>query len=90
MAANLAIVLTEQTFTVLSHEASVAGKTPAELAAAVVERTYGRRHCESVEAANARSQFEQFFGSVDIGQPVGVANDAIDADLSREYASGTE
>ena len=88
MPANLAIELSEQTFAVLSHEASASGKTPAELAAAVVEHVYGGSEATSGDAAAARRRFEQFFGSIDMGRPVGIINEAIDADLAREYGAG--
>ena len=37
------------------------------------------------DAAAARLRFEQCFGSIDRGQPIGIENAAIDADLAREY-----
>ena len=85
MSANLVIELKEQTLTLLSHEALAVGKTPAELAATVVEGVYGSSRQASADAASARARFEQFFGSVDLGRPVGTVNEAIDVDLAREY-----
>jgi hypothetical protein len=87
MNTELAIQLSEHTFAVLSSEASAAGKTPAELAAAVVESIYAgdRIACPDPEAARAR--FEQWFGSIDMGRPIGIDNEAIDADLAREYGN---
>jgi predicted DNA-binding antitoxin AbrB/MazE fold protein len=38
-------------------------------------------------SAEARLRFERCFGSVDLGQPIGIENSAIDTDLAREYRS---
>ena len=89
MRANLAIELSEYTFAALSHEASAAGKTPAELAAYVVERNYGGDRATSPDAEAARLRFVQCFGSVDLGRPMGIENTAIDADLVREYGASS-
>jgi len=35
----------------------------------------------------ARKQFEQCFGSVDLGRPIGIENIPIDTDLAREYGA---
>ena len=32
----------------------------------------------------------ELFGSVDLGQPIGIDNESIDADLAREYANNHE
>jgi hypothetical protein len=85
MHANLAIQLSEHAFTVLSNEATAAGKSPADLAASIVETIYGGSRTAAPDAEAARARFEQCFGSVDMEQPIGVENDAIDADLSRAY-----
>ena len=87
MNTNLAIQLSEDAFVLLSEQALAAGKTPAELAASVVENIYAGGHPKSLNAATARAEFERCFGSIDLGQPVGLANPAIDADLAREYGT---
>jgi hypothetical protein len=84
---NLAIQLSEQTFAVLSREALAAGKTPEELAAAVVESIYADNRSVSPDAEAARVRFEKCFGSIDMGHPIGIENEAIDADLSRAYGN---
>jgi hypothetical protein len=35
----------------------------------------------------ARGSLRELFGSVDLGHPIGIDNDGIDADLAREYAN---
>ena len=61
MHSHLAIQLSEHTFAVLSREALVAGKTPEELAAAVVESIYTDNRIVSpdAEAARVREVFPQ-------------------------------
>jgi hypothetical protein len=88
METNLSIHLNEQTFAVLSTAAAAEGKTPAELAAAVVENVYSSgRAPSSSDTQAARKRFEQCFGSVDVGRPIGINNSVIDTDLAREYGS---
>jgi hypothetical protein len=87
MNTNLAIQLSEQAFELLSAQALAAGKTPAELAAAVVEKAYTDAGAKLPDAATARVEFERCFGTIDLGHPVGLANQAIDTDLSREYGN---
>ena len=88
METNLSIHLSEQTFAVLSTAAAAEGKTPAELAAAVVENVYASgRAASSSDSQAARKRFEHCLGSVDVGGPVGINNAVIDADLAREYGS---
>ena len=87
MNTDLAVHLSEHAFTALANEASAAGKTPAELAALVVERTFAGNRTQLPNAAAARTQFERCFGSVDLGRPIGLANDAIDTDLARDYGA---
>lgn len=82
---NLAIQLSEQALSVLTSQASAVGKTPAELASSVVESIYGGDRVAVPDANAARAQFEHCFGSVDLGRPIGISNDAIDSDLAQEY-----
>ena len=88
MQANLAIQLSESAFSAVSDEASALGKTPAEVVANVVECIYGGDRFVPPNPVTARWRFEQCFGSVDLGRPIGIANAAIDADLAREYQAG--
>ena len=87
MHTNLAIQLSERAFTVLTSEASAAGKTPAELAASIVESVCAREGSQGCDADAANRAFEQCFGSVDIGRPLGIDNAEIDADLGRAYGA---
>jgi len=85
MNTNLDIQLSEQAFSSLSAEALAAGRSPAELAASVVESIYAGNQPDACDPQAARSQFEKCFGSVDLGRPVGLSNEVIDADLVGEY-----
>jgi len=89
MHTNLAIQLSEHTFSVLLNEASVAGKTPAELAASIVENVCAGERPKRCDAEAANRDFEQCFGSVDIGRPLGIDNAEIDADLGRAYGANS-
>jgi hypothetical protein len=85
MHTDLSIHLSEQAFSLLANEASAAGTTPAELAAALVEKAYAADSSASVIAAG--KGFVQCFGSVDLGKPIGLANGDIDADLAQAYGT---
>ena len=87
MNTNLAIQLSEHAFSSLSVEASASGKTPAELATSVMESLYAGGRSKSPDARAARSRFERCFGSVDLGRPIGIGNEAIDADLAHGYGA---
>ena len=50
-----------------------------------VQRARVANHVAQANEIAARFAFEQSFGSIDLGQPVGIDNAAIDADLAREY-----
>jgi hypothetical protein len=87
MPTELAIHLSEQAFSSLAAAAVAAGKTPAEQAAAVVENVYAGGRPELRDAETANREFEQWFGSIDLGRPIGIENASLDADLAREYGS---
>lgn len=90
METHLDIQLSEEAFILLSQQAQAAGKTPAELAASLVEKAYTVNHTSSAKTSSARRGFEECFGSVDMGRPVGIENQSIDADLGRAYDSSSE
>lgn len=85
MHTDLAIHLSEHTFSVLSNEASAVGKTPTELATAIVEKACAGKKFDRGDADAANRAFEQCFGSIDIGRPIGIDNNQIDIDLGRAY-----
>jgi hypothetical protein len=87
MNTELAIQLSEHTFAVLSSEASAAGKTPAELAASIVENVCAVERADERDPDAANRAFERCFGSIDMGRPIGIDNVQIDADLGRAYGA---
>lgn len=87
MNTNVSIHLSEHAFELLSERASSVGKTPAELAASVVENACSQECSPFLDGAIARAEFERCFGSIDLGHPIGLSNDAIDADLVREFGN---
>jgi hypothetical protein len=52
-----------------------------------VETIFARNPATPTDPHAARRQFEQCFGSVDLGRPIGIDNLAIDADLARDYGA---
>lgn len=90
MSTNLSIHLSEHTFALLSEKAAAIGATPAELAAAALESTFAGGEVSAIDPAIARKAFEQCFGSIDLGAPIGTENTAIDADLARQYGASNE
>jgi hypothetical protein len=86
MSTNLPIEVSDQAFRALASAAGNVGKTPAELAADVVERAYGLQRTKTDPKA-AQGEFEKCFGSINLGTPIGVENADIDRDLARAYES---
>jgi hypothetical protein len=97
MSHSLNIELSDPTYRELQTEAQESNTTPALLAAKAVEQKYVRSptnprnaHLSDAERLLRRQRFEECFGSVAVGHPSGADNDAIDADLAREYADPHE
>jgi hypothetical protein len=89
MPTNLSIQLSAQALATLANEASALGTTPGELAASVVESIYAGGRSNSPDANAARARFEQCLGSVNLGRPIGIANQLIDADLETARMDST-
>jgi hypothetical protein len=85
MSSNLAIQLSDGAFAALSGQAAALGQSPSELAASVVEAAYSGGLSIAGDPFQARQRFEKCIGSVDLGRPIGIDNEGIDADLAREY-----
>ena len=91
MSQTLVVQLSEEAYAALRREAESAGTSPADMAAAMVERQVGGGPFHS--AANsqaARERFERHFGEIDLGHPTGADNETVDADLARETADSHE
>jgi hypothetical protein len=89
---SLTVRLSDEAFSTLQRQAVAARTSPAELAAASLERLCGagRPVPSEAEREAARKRFERHFGEVDLGYPTGGDNDGIDADLAAEYADTHE
>lgn len=87
MFTDLTVHLSEHVFALLAEQAASVGKTPEELVVDVVESTFVGEARSTRDPATARAEFEQCFGSVDLGRPIGTVNPAIDVDLANEYGT---
>jgi len=93
MSRALSVELSDAAFTALELRARAAGKSPADLAAVLLEQQFvnpngGQKPQplpdEQAKQA-ARERFEKHFGAVNLGHPTGADNESIDADLARAY-----
>ncbi|MBI3823870.1 MAG: hypothetical protein HY289_14470 [Planctomycetes bacterium] len=95
MSQTLTVEIDDRVYEVIRKQAEGAGTSPARVAGAALEQRFNgkpkaadtRTEAEK-EAANQR--FRSLFGSVDLGHPIGIDNEQIDADLAREYGDPHE
>jgi hypothetical protein len=89
---NLNLQLSDDVFRALAQEASVTGATPAQVAIRSLEGRFGQKNDlrSETEKHAAKMQFESHFGEIDLGKPMDLDNDRIDADLARQYADNHE
>lgn len=87
MSHAVTLELSAEAYAALTSEAEARGMTPARVAAAAIEQRYTDHGPRSRAAIGDR--LTRYFGSVSLGDASGADNDAIDADLAREYG-GTE
>lgn len=86
----LTVELSDDAYAAVRKAAEATGATPEAVAADwLSERGVAARQSPA-DAAAARARFEAHFGSVDLGYPLGLDNEQIDADLAREYADNHE
>lgn len=88
MSQTLIICLSDAVAEALRLEAKAVNASAEDLASAFLERRYGpgAANPTAQRADEARRRFERHFGSLSAGQ--GADNEAIDADLAREYGEG--
>ena len=98
MSRALSVELSDAAFAALEIRARAAGRSPADLAAGLLEQQFivpnggqglQRPPDEQTKQA-ARERFERHFGAVNLGQPTGADNESIDADLARAYDNRPE
>jgi len=78
---KLTVTVPEEVYQPLVEEALKQGRTSEEEASLRLQRSVPRRNGEPRPGA-----LRELFGSVDLGHPIEIDNESIDADLAREYA----
>lgn len=86
MSRTLTVELDERVYATLAEKAGAAGSTPDQLAATVLAERFPPTPPEGRKTADIR----KFFGIVHAPHAVGLDNEAIDADLAREYGRGLD
>lgn len=82
---KLTVTVPEEVYQPLVEEALKQGRTPEEEASLRLQRSVPRRNGERRPGV-----LRELFGSVDLGHPIGIDNEQIDADLALEYANTHE
>src|SRR5438105_333435 len=95
MSQTLTLNVNDQVYESLRLQAEAVGKSPEQVAESVLETQFNGTHSMSdvrsaAEKEKARMRLRSLFGSADLGRPTGADNDAIDADLAREYGDPHE
>jgi hypothetical protein len=95
MSETLMLEIEEQVFESIRMQAEAVGTSPAQFAAAALAQRFNGSHKKpdlrtDAEKQAARERFRSQFGSVNLGSPIGVDKQAIDADLAREYGDPHE
>lgn len=96
MSQELTIQLSDTAYAQLQLRAISEAKSPSELVVAAIERQLalpcGSEPSPTTDPDNqgARGLVRKYFGTFDLGYAVGADNEAIDADLAREYGSTHE
>jgi hypothetical protein len=95
MSQTLTLEVNDQVYESIRQQAEAVGTSPAQLAVAALEHRFNGIHKKvdprtEAEKRAANERFERHFGSVDLGYPTGTDNEAIDADLAREYGDTHE
>jgi len=75
----ITVELSEATYQAVQQAASRAGTTPEKAVVRAVETAFQSQRFPT------GLKLSDLFGSVSVGHPKGVDNDALDADLAREY-----
>ncbi|MSQ92930.1 MAG: hypothetical protein EXR98_00060 [Gemmataceae bacterium] len=95
MSQSLSLELSDKVYATIRQQAETAGTSPAQVVVAALEERFNGNTTKAdprteAEKQAARDRFECHFGAVNLGYPTGTDNEAIDADLAREYADNHE
>lgn len=87
MSQFLQVTLSDEVFVALERQAAAEGSDPATVAAAMLQSHF-RPSLPRANDAAAVAAFRAMFGTAGVGHPAGLDNDAIDADLLKDYSRG--
>lgn len=93
MSQSLTLELSEQVFVAIQRQAQVIGISPAQLATTLIEQQFPQAFkllLDDAEKNAARERFEHHFGTLVVDDSTDLANESVDADLAKEYASTHE
>ncbi|MBI1831190.1 MAG: hypothetical protein HYR84_07060 [Planctomycetes bacterium] len=95
MSQTLVVEVNDQVYETIRKQAEAAGTSPAHVAGQALEQRFNGTPKPAdtrseAEKEAARQRFRRHFGAVDLGHPIGTDNEAIDADLAREYGNDHE
>ena len=90
MSQILNLELSNGAFAAIRQRAEAVGTSPEDLVKALLENHYQSTTLPKETEQKAQVRFENHFGEVDFGYPVGADNDGIDKDLARAYAETNE
>ncbi len=89
MSRALMVELSDEAFAALQQRARSSGAPPERVAAADLERQYGKPARPS-DRPKVPGAFRRHFGTGHSGAPIASDNEALDAALAREYADNHE
>jgi hypothetical protein len=87
MSQILQIEVPDLLYKAIESEAAAHGRNPATVVVSALEQHFQTKPDVQL-GANTSDTFEALFGAAAMGHPASLDNDAIDADLAREYARG--
>ncbi len=93
MSQILTLELNDQIFAVIQQQADSIGIAPESLATKLLEQKLSQMSnflLTDAEKESKRANFERHFGVIDLGLPIDLDNESIDADLAKEYSSAHE
>ena len=95
MSQTLTVKIEDQAYEAIRKQAEADGASPEQIASAALNQNFNGKHKRvdtrsEAEKDAANERFESLFGSVDLGHPIGIDNEQIDADLAREYGDPHE
>lgn len=75
---------------VAAEQAEAVGTSPANLVSELLEKQFYTNPPLNEDEQKAQTRFENHFGEIDLGYPLGADNESIDEDLVKDYADTHE